>query len=350
MSKEHFGTLEDGTKVDIWTVRGGGITLRVLSYGGIVQTLELPDRHGHRANVALGFDNLDDYVAHSPYFGALIGRYGNRIARGRFTLDGTEYQVPVSDGPNSLHGGDQGFDKRVWAVEGFTDGGDGGLVLRRTSADGEMGFPGTLEVQVVYTLTADARWRIDYSATTDKATVVNLTSHTYFNLRGEGSGGVDDHEAEIAAHRFTPVDATQIPTGELAPVEGTPFDFRTAKAIGRDLRTPHQQILYGQGYDHNFVLDKGRTDLPEHVATVTDPVSGRTLRLATTEPGMQFYTGNFLAGAFAGPSGHVYRQGDAFCLETQHFPDSPNRPSFPSTVLRPGQTYRSTTVHSFGVS
>lgn len=349
VTKEHFGTLEDGTKVDIWTVHNGGITLRVLSYGGIVQTLELPDRHGRRGNVSLGFDNIDAYVASSPYFGALIGRYGNRIARGRFTLDGTTYQLPVNDGPNSLHGGDKGFDKRVWAVESFTAGGDAGLVLRYTSADGEMGYPGTLKVRVVYTLTPDGEWRIDYSATTDKATVVNLTNHTYFNLRGEGNGGVYDHEVAIAARRFTPVDSTLIPTGELAPVAGTPFDFRSAKAIGRDIRTAHQQVLYGQGFDHNFVLDKGRTARPEHAVTVTEPVSGRTLRIATTEPGVQFYTGNFLTGAFAGSSGHVYRQGDGFCLETQHFPDSPNHPSFPSTVLRPGQTYRSTTVHSFGV-
>ncbi|MDX2644666.1 galactose mutarotase [Streptomyces sp. PA03-1a] len=348
VSKEHFGTLEDGTKVDIWTVSNGGITLKVLSYGGVVQTLELPDRRGRRVNVSLGFDDIAGYVANSPYFGALIGRYGNRIAGGKFTLDGHTYQLPVNDGPNSLHGGDRGFDKRVWEVEGFKAGSDAGLVLRYTSADGEMGYPGTLKVKVVYTLTADARWRIDYTATTDKATVVNLTNHTYFNLRGEGDGGIYDHEVQIAARRYTPVGSTLIPTGELAPVAGTPFDFRSAKAIGRDIRSAHQQVLYGQGIDHNFVLDKGRTAAPEHIVTVTEPVSGRVMRIATTEPGVQFYTGNFLTGAFAGSSGRVYRQGDGFCLETQHFPDSPNQPSFPSTVLRPGQTYRSTTVHSFG--
>ncbi|WP_413101070.1 aldose epimerase family protein [Streptomyces sp. Inha503] len=345
--KEHFGTLADGTRVDRWTIENGRTRLRVLSYGGIVQALEIPDRHGRRANVSLGFDDLDSYVADSPYFGALIGRYGNRIARGTFTLDGKKYQLPINDGPNSLHGGDKGFDKRVWSVEPFRKGADVGLTLRRVSPDGEMGYPGTLTVRVDYTLTAAGDFRIDYEATTDKATVVNLTNHTYYNLAGEGSGSVYDHRLEIAASRYTPVDKTLIPTGELARVAGTPFDFRRAKEIGRDIRESHQQVLYGQGIDHNFVLDKGITSRPEHFLTVTEPESGRVMRIATTEPGVQFYTGNFLTGTFAGTSGRVYRQGDAFALETQHFPDSPNQPSFPSTVLRPGQTYRSTTVHSF---
>ncbi len=345
--KEHFGTLADGTDVDRWTIENGRTRLRVLSYGGIVQSLEIPDRHGRRANVSLGFDDLDSYVANSPYFGALIGRYGNRIARGTFTLDGKKYQLPVNDGPNSLHGGNKGFDKHVWSVEAFRKGADVGLTLRRVSPDGEMGYPGTLTVRVDYTLTAEGDFRIDYEATTDKATVVNLTNHTYYNLAGEGSGSIYDHRLEIAAARYTPVDKTLIPTGELARVAGTPFDFRRAKEIGRDIREAHQQVLYGQGIDHNFVLDKGITGRPEHFLTVTEPESGRVMRIATTEPGVQFYTGNFLTGTFAGTSGKVYRQGDAFALETQHFPDSPNQPSFPSTVLRPGRTYRSTTVHSF---
>ncbi|MBW8091465.1 MULTISPECIES: aldose epimerase family protein [Streptomyces] len=345
--REDFGTLQDGTAVDRWTIENGRTRLSVLSYGGVVQSLEIPDRHGRRANVSLGFADLDSYVANSPYFGALIGRYGNRIARGAFTLDGTTYQLPVNDGPNSLHGGDKGFDKHVWSVEPFRKGADVGLTLRRVSPDGEMGYPGTLTVRVDYTLTAAGDFRIDYQATTDKATVVNLTNHTYYNLAGEGSGSVYGHRLEIAAARYTPVDKTLIPTGELAKVAGTPFDFRRAKEIGRDIREAHQQVLYGQGIDHNFVLDKGITSRPEHVLTVTEPESGRVMRIATTEPGVQFYTGNFLTGAFAGTSGRVYRQGDAFALETQHFPDSPNQPSFPSTVLRPGQTYRSTTVHSF---
>ncbi|WP_199844205.1 aldose epimerase family protein [Streptomyces sp. RTd22] len=345
--KEHFGTLADGTKVDRWTIENGRTRLSVLSYGGVVQSLEIPDRHGRRANVSLGFAELDAYVASSPYFGALIGRYGNRIARGTFTLDGKAYQLPVNDGPNSLHGGDKGFDKRVWTVEPFRKGPDVGLTLRRVSPDGEMGYPGALTVRVDYTLTAAGDFRIDYEATTDKATVVNLTNHTYYNLAGEGSGSIYDHRLQIAASRYTPVDKTLIPTGELAKVAGTPFDFRRAKEIGRDIREAHQQVLYGQGIDHNFALDKGLTRRPEHIVTVTEPESGRVMKIATTEPGVQFYTGNFLTGTFAGTSGQVYRQGDGFCLETQHFPDSPNQPSFPSTVLRPGDTYRSTTVHSF---
>ena len=347
-NKERFGRLPDGTPVDRWTVEAGGVRLRVLSYGGIVQALEVPDRHGRRANVSLGFADLDSYVADSPYFGALIGRYGNRIARGRFTLDGTEYQVPVNDGPNSLHGGDQGFDKRVWDVAPLRRDGAVGLRLHRVSPDGEMGYPGTLRVQVDYLLTEDGAFRIDYEATTDAPTVVNLTNHTYFNLAGEGAGGVEDHVLEVAASRYTPVDDTLIPTGELAPVAGTPFDFRRPKPIGRDLRANHPQVLRAQGYDHNLVLDKGVTARPEPVITVYEPTSGRTMRVATTEPGVQFYSGNFLTGTFAGTSGRVYRQADGFCLETQHFPDSPNQPDFPSTVLRPGETYRSSTVYAFG--
>ncbi|MEV5309328.1 aldose epimerase family protein [Streptomyces sp. NPDC052610] len=345
--KELFGKLADGTKVYRWSLENGGTRLKVLSYGGIVQSLELPDRRGRYANVSLGFDDIEDYVASSPYFGALIGRYGNRIAKGRFTLDGKAYQLSVNDGENSLHGGAQGFDKRVWDVEPFTRGSDVGLHLYYTSVDGEMGYPGTLKSKVTYTLTRSGDWRIDYEATTDRPTVCNLTSHVYFNLAGEDSGSVNDHELKIAASRYTPVDAGLIPTGELAPVAGTPFDFRRPKTIGEDIRVAHQQLLYGQGFDHNWVLDKGITARPEHIATLRDPASGRTMKIATTEPGLQFYSGNFLDGTLVGSGGATYRQGDALCLETQHFPDSPNQPSFPSTTLRPGQTYRSTTVHSF---
>jgi aldose 1-epimerase len=344
--REPFGTLADGREIDRWTLSRGGTRLKVLSYGGIVQSLELPDRAGRRANVSLGFDRLEPYLTDSPYFGALIGRYGNRIARGRFTLDGTEYQLPANDGPNSLHGGDRGFDKRVWDV---TPHGPAGLTLRYTSPDGEMGYPGTLDVRVDYTLDGGGDFRIDYRATTDAPTVVNLTSHTYFNLGGEGSGGVDDHRLSLAAGRYTPIDAILIPTGELAPVAGTPFDFRRAKPIGEDIREGHEQLRYAQGFDHNFVLDKGTTARPEHAATLWDPASGRLMTITTTEPGVQFYSGNFLDATLTGTSGRTYRQGDALCLETQSFPDSPNQPHFPSTVLRPGETYRSSTVHSFGV-
>lgn len=346
--KEHFGTLADGTEVHRWSLENGGTRMKVLSYGGVVQTLQLPDRHGRYANVVAGFDNLADYAAKSPYFGALIGRYGNRIDAGRFTLDGKQYQLDVNDGDNSLHGGAKGFDKRVWDVEPFAEGTDVGLQLRYTSADGEMGYPGTLRARVTYTLTRHGDWRIDYEATTDKATVVNLTSHVYWNLAGEGSGGIEDHELSIAAARYTPTDAGLIPTGELARVAGTPFDFRHAKPIGRDLRAGHEQLVLAKGYDHNWVLDKGITARPEHIATLRDPRSGRTLKIATDQPGLQFYSGNFLDGTLTGTSGRTYRQGDALCLETQHFPDSPNQPAFPSTVLRPGRTYRTTTIHRFG--
>ncbi|MDG9721231.1 aldose epimerase family protein [Streptomyces sp. DH41] len=345
--KELFGELADGTKVYRWSLENGGTRMKVLSYGGVVQSLEIPDRRGRYENVSLGFDNLDDYVARSPHFGALIGRYGNRIAKGRFTLDGKEYQLSVNDGENSLHGGALGFDYRVWDVEPFTEGSDVGLVLHYTSVDGEMGYPGTLRAKVTYTLTRRGDWRIDYEATTDKATVVNLTSHVYWNLAGEGSGTIEDHELSIAASRYTPTDAGLIPTGELAKVSGTPFDFRRAKPIGRDIRDAHPQLITAKGFDHNWVLDKGITDRPEHIATLRDRASDRTLRIATDQPGLQFYSGNFLDGTLTGTGGSLYRQGDALCLETQHFPDSPNQPSFPSTVLRPGQTYRTTTVHSF---
>jgi aldose 1-epimerase len=340
--------MPDGARVDRWTLENGGTRLKVLTYGGIVQSLELPDRHGHCANVSLGFDHLDGYLKATTFFGALIGRYGNRIANGRFTLDGRTHQLSVNDGEHSLHGGAQGFDKRLWDAEPFATRAGVGLILRRTSPHGEMGYPGTLRAKVTYTLTPDGDWRIDYEATTDRATIVNLTNHTYYNLAGEGTGSILDHELQLAASHFTPTDAGLIPTGELARVAGTPFDFRTrAKRIGRDIRTAHPQLVTAKGYDHNWALDKGLTASPEPFATLRDPYSGRTMRIATTEPGVQFYSGNFLDATLTGPSGHTYRQSDGLCLETQHFPDSPHHPSFPSTVLRPGHTYRSTTVHSF---
>ncbi|MFE2089753.1 aldose epimerase family protein [Streptomyces sp. NPDC057582] len=345
--KELFGRLADGTKVYRWTLENGGTRMKVLSYGGIIQSLEIPDRHGRRANVSLGYDNIESYVAGTTFFGALIGRYGNRIAKGRFTLDGTTYQLSVNNGENSLHGGAKGFNTRVWDVEPFRDSTRVGLHLHYTGIDGEMGYPGTLKTKVTYALTARGDWHIDYEATTDKPTVVNLTNHIYWNLAGEGSGTIYDHELAVAASRYTPVDSGLIPTGELAKVAGTPFDFRRAKTVGEDIRVGNQQLLYGQGIDHNWVLDKGVTAAPEHIATLSDPSSGRTVRLSTTEPGLQFYSGNFLDGTLVGTSGKIYRQGDGMCLETQHFPDSPNQPSWPSTVLRPGQTYRTSTVHTF---
>ncbi|MFG3058850.1 aldose epimerase family protein [Streptomyces sp. NPDC048231] len=346
--KELFGKLDDGTKIYRWSLQNGGTRLKVLSYGGIIQSLEIPDRHGRYANVSLGYDNLAAYVAGTTFFGATIGRYGNRIAKGQFTLDGKKYQLNVNDGVNSLHGGAKGFNTKVWDVEGFTSGSDVGLHLYYTSVDGEMGYPGTLRTKVTFTLNRDGDWRIDYEATTDKPTVVNLTNHTYWNLAGEGSGTIEDHELTIAASRYTPTDTGLIPTGELAKVSGTPFDFRKSKPVGRDIRAGHPQQVQAKGFDHNWVLDKGVTAKPVHISTLRDPRSGRTLKIATDQPGLQFYSGNFLDGTLVGTSGRTYRQGDGLCLETQHFPDSPNEPSWPSTVLRPGQTYRTTTIHSFG--
>ncbi len=348
MNRSAFGTLPDGQAVEAFTLtNANGMEVKAITLGGIITSLKVPDKSRQLGDVVLGYDTLQGYLDKSPFFGTIVGRYGNRIGKGRFTLDGTSYQLSVNDGENSLHGGSEGFDKAVWDVEPFTRGSDVGLVLQHTSADGEMGFPGTLRTKVTYTLTEHGDWRVDYEATTDKVTVVNLTSHVYWNLAGESGGSIDGHELEIAAARYTPVDSGLIPAGEPAEVAGTPFDFRTPKTVGADLRVADQQLLYAKGFDHNWVLDKGVTAEPEHVATLREPESGRTLRIATTEPGLQFYSGNFLDGTLVGTGGAIHRQGDALCLETQHHPDSPNRPDFPSTVLRPGQTYRTTTIHSF---
>jgi aldose 1-epimerase len=326
---------------------GPGMRVKILTYGGIVQSIEVPDRSGATTNVVLGFDEVQGYRDHpDPYFGALIGRYGNRIAAGRFTLDGAGYALPANNGPNSLHGGAAGFDKHVWAATGI---GADTLELRHVSPDGDQGYPGTLTVTVRYTVTGDQALRIDYEATTDAPTVVNLTNHSYFNLAGAGSGDVYGHQLQLNATHFTPVGPDLIPTGDLDPVAGTPLDFRHPAAIGGRIRAGHPQLRYAGGYDHNFVLDRAGDGLSA-AAHVTEPVSGRTLDVLTTEPGLQFYSGNFLDGTITGAGGGLYRQGDGFALETQHFPDSPNRPAFPSTVLRPGDTYRSTTEYRFGVT
>lgn len=335
-----FGVLPDGRDVKQFALSNGqGMTVKIIQLGGIVTQLWVPDRAGQPANVVLGFGTLDEYLAGHPYFGALIGRYANRIASARFTLDGQDYLLPSNEGPNHLHGGLEGFDKKLWAARTIppTDTAVA-LQLTRTSPDGEEGYPGTLTVEVTYTLTHNNELRIDYHAITDQPTVINLTNHSYFNLAG--GGRVLDHLLEIAADRYTPVDAGLIPTGELAPVADTGLDFRKLRPIGA------RNLGFSGGYDHNFVLRSGGGELA-FCARVEEPESGRVMQVSTTEPGVQLYTGNYLDGTHVGVGGMVYGQFSGFCLETQHFPDSPNKPSFPSTVLRPGQRFRSATVYRF---
>ena len=348
--KDPFGTTPDGQQVDVYTFTNGQVTISMLTWGATIQRVETPDRRRRTTNISLGFDNLPDYAALSPYFGATIGRYGNRIAKGRFTLDGVTYQIPVNNGENALHGGTIGFDKKVWKAEVVKDSSKVGVAFTYVSPDGEMGFPGELTSTVTYTLDRRDNLRIDYHATVEgKPTIVNLTNHVYFNLAGEGSGSIDGHVLQLNAPKYTPVDAGLIPTGELAPTAGTPFDFSKPTAIGARLRDDHPQLIVGRGYDHNFVLGgEADDDGLRFAARFTEPEDGRTVTVRTDQPGAQFYSGNFLDGTFLGIGNKAYRQGDAFAFETQHFPDSPNHPNFPSTVLRPGETYQSTTIYTFG--
>ncbi|MCL4848808.1 MAG: galactose mutarotase [Acidobacteria bacterium] len=351
VTRAAFGTLPDGTAIEVFTLTNAhGLVVRAITYGGIIVSLHAPDRDGRLDDIVLGYDTVDGYVKdNSPYFGAIIGRFGNRIAKGTFSLDGQAYTLATNNGPNHLHGGLQGFDKVVWTGESASTDRGPSVTFSRTSPDGEEGYPGALTARVTYTLTDRNELIVDYHATTDKPTIVNLTQHSYFNLAGQGARDILGHELQVVADRYTPVDSTLIPTGELAPVEATPFDFREPTAIGARIDADHPQIKAGLGYDHNFVLTRSGDGL-EVAARVVEPTTGRTLEVATTEPGLQFYSGNFLDGSITGKAGRVYQHRYGFCLETQHFPDSPNQPAFPSVVLRPGEEYRTQTVFTFGVA
>jgi len=350
VSRADFGRTHDGRPVSIYTLTNRrGAEARIITYGGAVVSLKTPDRRGRFDDVVLGFDTVEGYEKqNNSYIGALIGRYGNRIARGRFTLDGVQYQLATNNPPNHLHGGVRGFDKVIWNARPLTTSAGPALELKYLSHDGEEGYPGNLSVRVVYTLTDNDELRLDYEATTDKETIVNLTQHNYYNLAGEGSGDILRHQLQVNATRFTPTDATAIPTGEFREVRGTPFDFTSPAEIGARIGDDDEQLKFGKGYDHNFVID-GRAGRLRQAATVYEPTTGRVMEVWTTEPGLQFYSGNFLDGKGGGKNGHSYTRRSAFCLETQHFPDSPNHANFPSTVLRPGGRFRSTTIYRFSV-
>src|SRR5215469_16227090 len=344
ITKKFFGRLGDGTAVDLYTLANGKIEAAITTYGGIVVSLRVPDRKGNMGDVVLGYDSLDPYLtANSPFFGAIVGRYANRIAHGSFVLEGKKYSVSKNDGDNSLHGGTRGFDKVVWKAKPIKDG----IELSYVSRDGEEGYPGTVTATARYTLN-DNELRVEYSATSDTPTVVNLTNHSYFNLAGQGKGTILQHQLKINASRFTPVDSTLIPTGELRSVEVTAFDFRTSTPIGQRIDGNEDQLRKGKGYDHNWVLDKTQGQLSE-VAELYDPGSGRVLQVLSTEPGLQFYSGNFLDGTIVGKQGRTYAWRSGLCLEPQHFPDSPNHPNFPSTELKPGKPYHSVTALKFSV-
>lgn len=342
--EQAFGTV-DGRAITLYTLTNShGMEVRAMNYGAIIVSIRVPDRHGELADVVLGHETLEGYRPNPPYFGALVGRYANRIANGTFKLDGETYTLPKNDGPNTLHGGTTGFDKVVWDAEPLK--GRTGVAFSYFSKDGQDGFPGNLRVKVTYTLSNANALEIDYEATTDKATPINLSQHSYFNLKGEGNGDILDHEIMINADRFTPVDKNLIPTGELRPVKGTPFDFTQPTKIGARIDDHDEQLVLAHGYDHNFVINRQGGGLVL-AARVYEPTTGRTLEVSTTQPGVQFYTGNFLDGTITGKQGHVYKKHYGFCLETQHFPDSPNHSSFPNTILRPGETFQQKTVFKF---
>lgn len=348
IAKSDYGTTTDGQSVAQYTLKNArGMKMEVISYGGIITSLTAPDKDGTYENIVLGYDELAQYQEENPFFGAIIGRYGNRIARGKFTLDGTEYTLETNNGPNHLHGGERGFDKVVWEVTEMPSDTDPGLQLTYLSPDGEGGYPGNLQTTVTYTLKADNTLVIDYTATTDQPTIVNLTQHTYFNLSGKTSSTILDHKLVLAADKYLPVDATLIPTGELAPVAGTPFDFTEAKRIGQDIEAPNDQLAKGKGFDHCWVFTKsgGATA----IASLHHPATGRFMEVFTDEPAIQFYSGNFLDGTLPAPGGGTFALRSGLCLETQHYPDSPNQAAFPSVVLQPGETYETSTSYRFGV-
>ncbi|HUT21385.1 MAG TPA: aldose epimerase family protein [Anaerolineae bacterium] len=347
VEQQSYGQTPDGTPVSLYTLATDkGMQVQITNYGGIIVSLTVPGRDGTPADVVLGFDTLDEYVDHNPFFGCLVGRYGNRIAQGRFTLDGVEYELAQNDGRNHLHGGRVGFDKRVWDGEPVEGEGYAGLKLTYTSPDGEEGYPGTLTTTVLYTVTGNNGLGIEYTAATDKATVVNLTNHSYFHLAGAGSGDILGHELLINASRFTPALESLIPTGELQDVAGTPFDFRQLTPIGARINAENEQLRRGGGYDHNWVVN-GEPGITRLAARVYEPLTGRMLEVHTTEPGIQFYAGNMMPPKIEGKDGRVYVRRGGFCLETQHYPDSPNHPEFPSTVLRPGDVYHTKTTFTF---
>jgi len=347
ISQAPFGGIPAGPAVTIYTLRNDkGMEARILTYGGIVQSLKVPDKNGQFDDVVLGYDNLEGYLTNSPYFGALIGRYGNRIGGGKFTLEGRTCTLATNNGPNSLHGGIKGFDKVVWQAQSWLTPDGPALELTYVSKDGEEGFPGNLKVTAIYTLTDNDELHLNFTATTDQPTLCNLTQHSYFNLRGQGNGDILGHEVYINSDKTTPVDKDLITTGEYAPVAGTPFDFSKPTAIGARINDPNQQLQFGNGYDHNWVINKppGKLGLQ---ARVYEPTTGRVMEVWSTEPGVQFYTGNFLDGTITGKDGKVYSRRTGFCLEPQHYPDSPNKPMFPTTELKPGETYQNTILYRF---
>ena len=344
LAKMDFGKTSDGQAIELYVLKNGNLTVKVMTFGAIITEIDAPDRAGKTANVVLGFDDLKGYLAGHPYFGAVAGRVANRVAKGKFSLEGKEYNLAINNGPNSLHGGIKGFDKAVWKAEELTSSDGPSVRFSYTSPDGEEGYPGNLATTVTYTVTKNGELRIDYKATTDKTTIVNLTQHSYFNLAGPASGNILDHELTLAADHYTPGDATMIPTGSIEPVKGTPLDFTNATPIGKRFSEIKADPV---GYDHNFVIRNGGGKAPVFTAKVRDPKSGRIMEVFTTEPGVQFYTGNFLDGSLTGKEGVVYNKQQGFCLETQHYPDSIHHPNFPSTVLEPGKSYTQTTIFKF---